>query len=138
MKRLTIGLFVASLAMLGCEDVIGIGLQDLQGTWNATTYRFAENAAPSNTIDLIQRDGASFVLTVDADGTASTLLDDGLGGSSSDSGTLDGTHTTLNLGGMAFRALRSGEVLTLTDVSQSFDFGSGSTAATLVVVLNRQ
>lgn len=138
MKRLTAGLFMSTLALVGCEEVIGLAFQDLQGTWDASTYRFAENADPSNTIDLIQRDGASFVLTVDSDGTASTLFDDGLGGSSSDSGTVDGTHTTLSIGETSFRALRSEDVLTLTDVSQTFDFGSGSTAATLVVVMNRR
>lgn len=138
MKRMTISVFIACVAMLGCEDALGIGLQDLQGTWEASTYRYAENAAPTNTVDVIQRDGASFTLTVEADGTASTLFDDGLGGSSSDSGSLDGTRTTLTLAGSEFRALRSGDVLTLTDVSTSFDFGSGSTAATLVVVMNRQ
>ena len=138
MKRTTISLFAACVALVGCEDALGIGLQDLQGTWEATTYRYAENAAPSNTVDIIQRDGASFTLTVDAEGTASTLFDDGLGGSSSDSGTLDGTQTTLTLAGSTFRALRNGDVLTLTDVSAEFDFGSGSTPATLVVVMSRQ
>ena len=127
------------LAVGGCDDIgTGIALQDLQGTWDAMTYTFAENSAPSNRVDIIQRDGASFRLTVETDGTASTLFDDGLGGTSSDSGDLNGTHTTLTLDGATYVAVRNGDLLSLTDASASFDFGSGSVPATRVIVLERQ
>jgi len=138
MKSLKLAVFAALVAVSGCDEVLNLAFQDLQGTWTATTYRFAENASPSNTVDLIQRDGASFSLTVEADGAATTVFDDGLSGSSLDSGSLDGTSTTLTLGDSSFRALRSGDVLTLTDVSTSFDFGTGSAPATLVIVLRAQ
>ena len=129
----------ASLVFAGCSDN-GTGLEavDLQGTWIASVYKYTDNANAQNVVDLIQRDGASFTLTVDANGNASTLFDDGVGGSSSDSGTLNSAGTTLTLGGMAFGAVRSGNVLTLMNPSAQFDFGSGSaTSATLMIVMNR-
>ncbi len=48
-----------------------------------------------------------------AEGAASTLLDDGLGSTSSDSGGLNSTATTLTLGGGTFDAQRDGDTLTL-------------------------
>ena len=129
----------ASLVLAGCSDD-GTGLEavDLQGTWIANVYEYTDNANSSNVVDIIQRDGASFTLTVDATGNANTLLDDGLGGSSSDSGSLNSLGTTLTLAGVAFDAVRNGNVLTLTNSSRQFDFGSGSSvSATLRIVLNR-
>ncbi len=128
-----------SLVLTGCSDD-GTGLEavDLQGTWNATVYEYTDNANSSNVVDIIQRDGASFTLTVDASGNASTLFDDGLGDSNSDSGSLDSVGTTLTLGGVPFDAVRNGNVLTLTNANRQFDFGSGSSvSATLRIVMNR-
>ena len=128
-----------SLVLTGCSDD-GTGLEavDLQGTWNATVYEYTDNANSSNVVDIIQRDGASFSLTVDASGSASTLFDDGLGDNNSDSGNLNSAGTTLTLAGVAFDAVRNGNVLTLTNANRQFDFGSGSSvSATLMIVMNR-
>ena len=124
---------------VGCgDDSTGLEAVDLHGIWVATVYEFTDNANPQSVVDIIQRDGASFRLTVDADGSASTLLDDGVGGNSSDSGTLNSSGTSLTLGGTAFEALRNSNVLTLTHPTDQFDFGSGSSvSATLRIVLNR-
>ena len=66
------------------------------------------------------------------------MFDDGLGGNSSDSGTLNSAGTVLTLGGVPFDAVRNGSVLTLTNANQQFDFGSGSSvSATLRIVMNR-
>ena len=138
LRGLTIAV-VTSLALAGCSDN-GTGLEavDLQGTWNATVYEYTDNANSSNVVDIIQRDGASFSLTVDASGNASTLFDDGLGDNNSDSGTLNSAGTTLTLAGVAFDAVRNGNVLTLTNANRQFDFGSGSSvSATLRIVMNR-
>ena len=127
----------ASLLLAGCSDD-GLEAVDLQGTWNATVYEYTDNANSSNVVDVIQRDGATFTLTVDATGTANTLFDDGVGGSSSDSGSLNSAGTTLTLGGVPFEAVRNGNVLTLTNATRQFDFGSGSSvSATLMIVMNR-
>ena len=138
-KRGLVTAFAVSLAFAGCsDDGTGLDAEDLEGTWVATVYEYTDNASAQNVLDLIQRDGASFTLTVDANGTASTLFNDGLGSSSSDSGTLNSAGTTLTLGGMAFEAVRNENVLDLTNASAQFDFGNGSaTSATLRVALNR-
>ena len=127
------------VVMVGCgDDGTGLEAVDLQGTWIASVYEFTDNANSQNLVDIIQRDGASFTLTVDAAGIAGTLLDDGVGSTSSDSGTLDSSGTTLTLTGATFDASRNGNVLTLTNSVSQFDFGSGSSVtATLRIVLNR-
>ena len=120
---LMIGVISAStLGVIGCDDD-GTGLEapDLRGTWVASVYEYTDNADAQNVTDIIQRDGASFALTVDASGGASTLLDDGLGSTSSDSGVLNSTATTLTLAGGTFDAQRSGDALTLMDPDASFD-----------------
>ena len=78
---LMIGVISAStLGVIGCDDDgTGLEAQDLRGTWVASVYEYTDNANAQNVTDIIQRDGASFALTVDASGGASTLLDDGLG-----------------------------------------------------------
>lgn len=101
------------LAVTACDDGMDLDAEGLQGRWIAGVYEYTDNANPQNVVDIIQRDGASFELAVDASGTASTLLVDGQGGTSSDSGTLDSTGTTLTLGGIPFEAQRDGDVLTL-------------------------
>ena len=129
----------ASLVLAGCgDDGTGLDAVDLEGTWNATVYEYTDSANSSNVEDIIQTNGAMFTLTVDASGNASTLFDDGLGGSSSDSGTLNSAGTILTLAGVPFDAVRNGNVLTLTNASQQFDFGSGSSvSATLRIVMTR-
>lgn len=133
-----ISFLALGLVVGACGDETGLDAVDLQGTWNATVYEYTDNADAQNVVDLIARDSASFTLTVDAAGTASTLFDDGVGGSSSDSGTLNSAGTTLTLAGEAFEAERNGDVLTLTNPNDEFDFGTGSSvAATLRIVLRR-
>ena len=127
------------LVLAGCsDDGTGLEVVDLEGTWNATVYEYTDNANSSSVEDVIQTNGASFTLTVDATGNAATLFDDGVGGSSSDSGSLNSAGTTLTLGGVAFDALRNGNVLTLTNANRQFDFGTGSSvSASLRIVMNR-
>ena len=129
---------LASIAIVGCGDGTGLEVADLEGTWVASVYQYTDNGNSQNVVDIIQRDGATFTLTVDAGGTASSLLADGLGSMSSDSGTLDSGTNRLTLGGgVVFEAQRNGGVLTLVDTDSSFDFGSGSTSAALRIVMNR-
>ena len=120
------------------DDGTSLDAVGMEGTWNATVIEFTDNADSQNVVDLIQRDGATFTLVVDATGTASSTFDDGVGGTSSDSGTLNSAATTLTLGGQIFDATRNGDALTLVDPDELFDFGSGSdVSATLRMVLSR-
>ena len=132
---------VAGLALVfaACSDS-GAGLEavDLQGTWVASSYEYTDTSNPQNVVDVIPRDSASFTLTVDAAGNAATQFDDGQGSTSSDSGTLSSEGTSLTLAGRPFEAQRSGDLLTLSYADSSFDFGTGSTSATLRIVMHRQ
>ena len=105
--RSAVTAIAASLVLGGCgDDGTGLDTADLRGTWVASVYEYTDSANTLNVTDIIQRDGASFTLTVDAEGEASTLLDNGLGNTSSDSGSLNSTATTLTLGGGTFDAQR--------------------------------
>ena len=138
LKRL-IAVGVTVLLAAACGDSTGVTVQDLEGTWNATLYQYTDNANAAQQVDLIAQ-GASFEMTVTAGGTASTLFDDGQGGTSSDSGTLSADETTLTIAGNAFEAQRSGDVLTLTDETNAYDFDDNGSdeSATLVIRLTRQ
>lgn len=128
-----------AVTLVACGDETGLEAVDLQGTWSASVYEYTDNSDSQNVVDIIQRDGATFTMVVDASGTVSTELDDGVGGTSSNSGTFNSTGSTLTLSGTAFNASRSGDRLTLTNPEDEFDFGTGSdVSATLRIVLNRQ
>ena len=137
-KRLT-SLAIAGVFAIGCGESTGVTVQDLVGDWNATQYQYTDNANPAQQVDVIGQ-GASFSLSVAADGSASTLFDDGQGGTSSDSGVLDPDGTVLTLAGTAFEANRSGDVLTLTDATNAYDFDDNGSdePATLVIIMQRQ
>ena len=134
-----VAVVVFTLAAAACGDSTDITVEDLVGVWNATNYQYSNNANPNERVDLVAQ-GASFQMTVSADGTVSTLLDDGQGSTSSDSGTLNPTGTTLTIAGIAFEAERSGHILTLTDETNSYDIDDDGSDedATLVIQLARQ
>ena len=126
------------ISLVGCSDSTGLTADDLEGTWNATSMVFTNNANSAESVDVVPM-GASFTMTVAAGGSVSTVFDDGQGGTSSDSGTLSSDGSSITIGGDTFQAVRSGDQLTATNANESYDFGSGSDeAATLVVSLTRQ
>lgn len=125
--------------LVACGDETGLEAVDLQGTWAASVYEYTDNSDSQSVVDIGQRDGATFTMTVDASGTVSTELDDGVGGTSSNSGTFDSTGSSLTLSGTTFAAVRSGNRITLTHADDEFDFGTGSAvSATLRIVLDLQ
>ena len=136
-KRLSC-LAIAGFFAIGCGESTGITVQELVGDWNATQYQYTDNANPAQQVDLIGQ-GASFTMSVTADGRASTLFDDGQGSTSSDDGTLSPDGHTVTIAGRAFDAQRSGDVLTLTDAANFYDFDSDGSdeSATLVIRMLR-
>ena len=128
------------LTVSGCSDSTGLSAEQLNGTWNANEFRYTSPADPTQTVDIISSQGASFTVTVASDSTVSTVMDDGQGGSSSDSGTFDATASVLTLGSTAFTADRAGDRLTLVDTASSYDFDSNGSddPATLTISLIRQ
>ena len=139
LQRLAVAVGLTALISTACGDSTGITVEDLVGTWNATQYHYTDNANPAGQVDLIPL-GASFEMIVVAAGTVAVVFDDGQGGTSSDSGTFNGTMTTLTIGGSTFSAQRSGDVLTLTDATSSYDFDDNGSdePATLEIQLVRQ
>ncbi len=135
-NSLVLGAMLVSI--VGCGDSTGLTAEDLEGTWNATSIVYTNNANSTESVDIVQTDGASFTMTVSASGTVSTLFDDGQGSTDSDSGTLSSDGSSITLGGDVFQAVRSGDQLTLTNVDESYDFGSGSVSATVAATLTRQ
>ena len=130
---------VAALMAAGCSDSTGLDVEDLAGTWQAQSVTFTDQAGSAVAVDLIATQGAAFTLTVTADGTASTIFNDGVGSSDSDSGNMSTDGQTLTLAGDVFVATRNGNNLTLVDSTEEYDFdGDGSDeAATLTIVLQR-
>ena len=139
LKRLT-AVCVSAVLATACGESTGVTVQDLEGTWNATLYQYTDNANAASQVDLIAFQGASFTMTVTADGTVSTLFDDGVGGTSSNSGTISSDGTTVTISGDAYEAQRSGDALTLTDATTTYDIDDDGSAepATLVIRLTRQ
>ena len=135
-NSLVLGAMLVSI--LGCGDSTGLTAEDLEGTWNATSIVYTNNANSAESVDIVQTDGASFTMTVSASGSVSTLFDDGQGSTDSDAGTLSSDGSSITLGGDVFQAVRSGDQLTLTNVDESYDFGSGSVSATVAATLTRQ
>ena len=82
-------LSLAAITAACGDDGTSLDSVGLEGTWDATVIEFTSNSDPLAVVDIAQRDGATFRLIVDATGTASSLFDNGIGGSSSDSGTLN-------------------------------------------------
>ena len=118
---------MGSFLATGCGDSTGLTTEDLVGTWQAMSYTFEDDATGQLSVDLVALQGASFTLGVTADGTATTVFNDGQGSSSSDSGQLSSDGSSLTLAGSTFSASRSGNILTLVDTAAEHDFdGNGS------------
>ena len=130
---------IATIFLVGCGDSTGLELQDLVGTWQAQSYTYSDQAGGTLSVNLILTQGASYTLTVTEAGSASTLFDDGVGGTSSNSGNLSSDGQTLTIAGDVFVATRDGNDLTLVDATSEYDFdGDGSDdPATLTIVLRR-
>lgn len=131
MAVLTIGLGVT-----GCDSGFGV---DLTGLWVANTYQY--RSAGGDTVDLIERDGASFNLTVDRflDGTrrVTALFRDGMGGSDNMSGEVFEDDGTFVFGAVVFDFSKDGNILILRNASDTFDFGGGPESATLTIRLTQ-
>jgi hypothetical protein len=129
----------SALLAASCGDATGLDVEDLAGTWQAESYTFSDQSGAAASVELIATQGAAYTLTVTADGTASTIFNDGVGGSSSDSGTMSSDGRTLTLAGDVFVASRSGNTLTLVDSDEEYDFGGDGSddPATLTIVLQR-
>ncbi|MDK1011537.1 MAG: hypothetical protein QGM48_10810, partial [Actinomycetota bacterium] len=96
----SIFVFAMSLLTMGCStDLYGLAIGDLSGIWIASGYEFS---SAQSAVDLVQRDGASLTIAIDgslAPPTVATTFLDGLGSSTTASGTVDPGAATLSIGG---------------------------------------
>lgn len=132
---------IAGFTLLAaCGSSTDITVENLEGVWDATVYVFTNQANTSETVDIVAVDQASMVLTVQANGTTSSVFDDGQGGTSSDSGTFTAEGDMLTLGGITFQASLSGDRLTLTNDDAQFDFDDNGSdePATARITLQRR
>jgi len=126
----------------GCRNdtILGFPIGDISGLWLATEYVYSETANPPTSVDLIQRDGAMFTAVVNntpRPPIVSVTFDDGMGTMVSDGGAVDITLGTLLIGSDEFAIDHDGDLMTWTNTTMMFDFGSGPRPATLTIRLER-
>jgi hypothetical protein len=61
------------MALSACGDGTGVEESDFVGTWDATSLEYTNAADPNQTVDVIDL-GATFVITMEADGTFSATI----------------------------------------------------------------
>lgn len=148
-NRLVAVAAVAVAVAVGCSDSTApedLTLEDLVGTWVASAFRYQATANPAQQFDLVAQGGA-FTLTVTANGTvtgSATLL--------GETETFTATITVANgivtitdateVDQFTITAY-DGDTITMTDVSQNFDFTptdgiDNEVPASLTIVATRQ
>lgn len=125
---------VAAVAISACDSSLGV---DLSGLWFAESYVY--ESASGEMVDLVERDGASMSLTVDLFGDGrrrvTALFNDGSGGTENLTGEVSLDDGLFIFETKVFQFTRRDALLTLTNTSDSFDFGDGLEPATLTIRL---
>lgn len=134
-------MLLACVTLSGCrpETILGFAIGDISGLWVGTAYVYAD-ASGGGLVDLIERDGARFTMTVDnsvAPPVVGTTFSDGQGMQMSGGGIVDITVGTLMIGDDVFDVDHRDDEMTITNASMMYDFGSGSRSATLRIELVR-
>ncbi len=131
---------------VGCSDSTdpqeNVTIEDLVGTWNATSIQYTNNATGQAINAFLF--GARLSITVAADGTYTGSVTEPGGTPESISGTVTVQGNSITItddsspGDAAVGTFTlSGSTLTIT-AQDEFDFGAGEVAATLVLVMQRQ
>lgn len=132
----TLAALVAALAVTGCDTSLG---PDLSGLWIADSYEYRSGSG--ETVDLIERDGASFSLSVDRFQDVrrvTTNFNDGVGGERvTMSGEVSEEEGVFTFPTVVYQFSVNNGVMTLTSANETFDFGSGPESATLTIRLTR-
>lgn len=139
---------IAAAMLTACGDSTapkGVTLQDLVGTWNATSWQYTDQANAGNKIDLVS-EGTQFTLVVASSGQF-TLTEEVAPGFTlviTGNVAVQGSNLVLSdpaAPGQSYAVPFTlvGSVLTITDDEESFDFDSDGTeeAATLVQVYQK-
>ncbi len=137
-----VAVLAAALLTAACGDrLAGLAIGDVSGLWTASLYQYSANANSQTRVDLIQSFGATMTMSIvneeGAPPTVSTVFNDGMGSTTSAAGTVDVLDGTLTLGADTFTIDHDDNRMTIENASALFDFGSGTTSATLKIVLGR-
>lgn len=123
----------------------GVGPTDLQGTWDATSFRFTNLADASQSVEIVSQ-GGSFSIVLNANNTFQSTMhvpDMSLE-------TTTGTWAYTDLDGLTlsdtdgttsidFDVSMSGSTMTLSSVDGiTFDFGDGNVAVQVDAMLTRR
>lgn len=145
--RLALTAVLFTSIVTACDDddeVMGVGVADLVGTWEATSAVFTSNVDPSITVDAVPLGGsATLTVTVDGRFTLITVLpgapaeiDTGIIVSITvDTMTLLFDNEPNNPEAVNFTL--SGNTLTITSDDFAFDFGMGDVSASAAIVFQR-
>ncbi len=135
---------MALILMSACTDTTGLEVDDLAGTWTASSIVFTSVADPLVTADLVA-DGATMTLTLAEDNTYTLVITFPQEENEDEAGSyvVAGSTLTLSQTGegspSVFVIIRDGDTMTLTVADEEFAFveGADEEAATLVVILTR-
>lgn len=142
-------LVVLAIGLSGCStETTGLEAIDLAGSWIATKYEVTDRTVAQVTVDLIERDGVDFRLSIQESGNITINFDDGAGQQAILSGTLrswvtgsgsdEQAHAEITTQGRTFLVGLDAGALILVDGDIFFDTGTGSfVPATLRIELLR-
>jgi len=144
MKRVYAAI-AAAVFIVGCGDSTGVEVDDLEGTWIATSYVFTNIANTSQTVDVISQ-GGSYTLTIRSDSSFTASFVEPGESMETRVGNVIVTGTVLTIAESGqgsptdFSAVRNGDQMTLTTTDEDYDFDDDDVddAATLMVELARQ
>lgn len=129
-------LLLASAMVSACaSETTGLEAVDLAGSWIATKYEVTDRTTVQATVDLIERDGVDFRLTIQESGSIAINFNDGFGQSSTVSGTLrswvtgsgedEQAHAEITAAGRTYLVGRDVDALVLVDADIAFGIGGG-------------
>lgn len=131
-----LALLIAVAGAVGCSsETTGLEAVDLAGSWVATKYEVTDRTVVQATVDLIERDGVDFRLTIRESGDVTINFDDGAGQQATLSGTLRSwvtgsgddaqAHAQITAQSRTFLVGLDRDALVLVDADIVFDTGTG-------------
>jgi hypothetical protein len=129
----------AFLIVSGCSDDSGTNSNDLgnlTGTWKLVEFSYTSKANPSQKVDWVDQ-GMNLTMTIENNGNFS-VSGNYQGFTYSYSGHFDEGNDTIDDGDANTTITMSGDLLTITDENESYDFGNGDEPAILKQVYQKQ
>jgi len=137
---------MALILMTACTDATGLAVDEIAGTWIASSMVFTSAADATVTAEMVA-DGATLTLVLGADNTFTLTLTELQEDDEVDTGTYTVVGSTLTISDSledttdTFAIARDGDTMTLTILDEEFDFDDNPETpeddATLVVTLSR-